>query len=278
MSFFSVIPFVSFGAELSVLPDDDHFYIGKDFLVEVVINPEGESLNAISGLIVFEERMLEIKEVRDGNSALNFWIEKPAINDSGSVSFSGITPGGFAQGENILFTLIFSPKSEGKTKIGFDKIQVLRNDGSGTSADIEIKNLEFFTKNEKRSRQVVPVDDFESPEPFFPMVASDPEIFGGKYFLVFSAQDKGSGIDHYEVREGFLGDYQKSESPYLIKDQSLSKKIYVKAIDRFANERIAVFKNPVSWYQDYKILAIIFIATVLVSIFWKLWKKIYGRK
>ena len=29
----------------------------------------------------------------------------------------------------------------------------------------------------------------------------DPNVFDGKWFLVFAALDKGSGIDHYEVME-----------------------------------------------------------------------------
>jgi len=58
----------------------------------------------------------------------------------------------------------------------------------------------------------------------------------GKYFLVFSTQDKGSGVDHYEVREGRFGGFSEVSSPYILKYQSLDKKIFVKAIDKFGNE------------------------------------------
>jgi hypothetical protein len=85
--------------------------------------------------------------------------------------------------------------------------------------------------------------------------------------LVFSTQDKGSGIDYYEVKEEsqFLlfrllpSKWHRAESPYLLRDQSLSSRIYVKAVDRAGNKQFAELlpKRLIHWYEDYSFWFII---------------------
>jgi len=41
---------------------------------------------------------------------------------------------------------------------------------------------------------IQPVKDIEPPEDFTPAVVQNSTMFDGKYFLVFAAQDKGSGL------------------------------------------------------------------------------------
>ncbi|GAI25310.1 unnamed protein product, partial [marine sediment metagenome] len=66
--------------------------------------------------------------------------------------------------------------------------------------------------------------DTTPPEASQLKIGKDPSIFEGKYFLSFVAQDKMSGVDYYEVKEG-KRDWKRVESPYLLEDQSLSKKL-----------------------------------------------------
>lgn len=51
------------------------------------------------------------------------------------------------------------------------------------------------------------------------------------------SNDKQTGIDYYEVKEG-EGNWVKTESPYLLKDQARQSVIQVKAVDKASNERI----------------------------------------
>ena len=79
------------------------------------------------------------------------------------------------------------------------------------------------------------------PEPFEITIGQNPSIFAGQYFLTFAAVDKTSGIDHFEILETrkSKGKWERGESPYLLKDQSLTSIIKVKAVDKAGNERIA---------------------------------------
>ena len=63
--------------------------------------------------------------------------------------------------------------------------------------------------------------DTEPPLPFTPKLERDPNLDGGKYVVIFNTEDKDSGIDHYEVKDG-SGPWVVAESPYVLKDQSVS--------------------------------------------------------
>lgn len=279
----SVIYFVfctqAFAANVFMDTENKNFYLGQDNIVDFYLNPEGESLNAVSGKIIFDKNILEIKEVRDGNSSINFWIEKPKDDKSGEVSFSGITPGGLSLNKNLLFSIVFKPKIKTNGTIGFDDLELLKNDGSGSSASVSKQDLNFSVLDGGDNISIPQEEDNNPPEDFKPQIAMDPEIFDGKYFIVFVAQDKGVGIDHYEVKEGFFGKYIEAESPYLIKSESINKKFYVKAVDKAFNKKIASAENnyAVFWYQDYKLFGIMIAVVVLGFVFKKSWKKFYAK-
>ena len=120
-----------------------------------------------------------------------------------------------------------------------------------------------------------PNKDTDSPESFKPIITQSPDVFNGKYFLVFVTQDKGSGIDHYEVSEGG-GKFMVAASPYLLKNQKLNKKITVMAIDKSGNKRTVIVssENAIPWYKNYLILVILIIGSILIYISGKfLWGK-----
>ena len=270
------IPALSFAANIFFSADNNSFPAGEDFLMEIFMDTEGEGINAVEGKLVYTNDLIEIKEIRDGSSSINFWIERPRIYQPGIVVFSGITPGGVS-GKNLLFGIVFHAQKTGQGSINFDETKVLKNDGEGTPAEVRISNFQFSISAEASALQtpVSEIKDIESPEDFRPIIGNDPEIFGGKYFLVFVTQDKGIGMDRYEVREGFWGKYVIAESPYLLENQSLNKKIYVKAIDKAQNERVVTLKpDQWKWYQQYALLIIILVLAIALGfVSKKIWRR-----
>ncbi len=254
-----------FGAEIFLELKSSELARDQEFLINAFLDTDGEYLNAIEGRLTYPADLLEIKDVRNGNSAVNFWIEKPNGSQPGTISFSGITPGGLFGDKNALFEVVFSAGKIGSGSISFDGIKILKNDGEGTVADVKISSSRFAISEQapESGSQVSEIRDTEIPESFSPVIGRDPEIFDGKYFLAFTAQDKGSGINHYEVREGLWGEYVSATSPYILENQSLNRKIYVKAIDEAGNERIVTF-IPDQWklYRKYILLGIILVAFI----------------
>jgi len=276
--FILIINFVLFpvavqGAVLYLEPASGEYYWDDVFVAEIKIDTEGEEINAVKIDLTFFQELLEAKDFSQGNSILAFWPEGPSFsNQEGTISFVGGVPGGF-QGDGLLGKLVFQTKKSGEqfsaqsAAVRFlDSSQVLLNDGLGTPAELITKEAIFTIFPEKREvsedqwRKELEKDDIP-PESFEIIISQDPFLFEGKYFIVFQTQDKQTGIDYYEVKEG-KRDWQRAESPYLLEDQSLKSIIKVKAVDKAGNERMAEITPPykVTWKDiiPWIILVIIF--------------------
>jgi len=253
--------------------------IGQRFPLDLILNTEDEEINAVEGKIGFPENLLELKEIRDGNSIINFWVEKPRIGSNNQVIFSGITPGGYVGENGLIFSVIFQAKNEGGGVIEISDAKTLLNDGKGTPAQLKISNFQFLISKQISTPQtpILEIKDTEPPEDFKPEIAQNPEMFDGKYFLVFATQDKGSGIDYYALRETRRktiiretdAKWIVAESPYVLKDQKLRSYIYVKAVDKAGNERIAMVepRYPIRWYEIWWVWVIIII--IVAYIIWR---------
>ena len=243
--------------------------------VSLWLDTAGEQINAIEGILNFPVDKLELKDIKTGNSLVNFWVEEPSLISSGQIQFSGIVPGGYS-GKAQIFKVIFQTKSEGAGTLDIKDARLLLNDGLGTATDFSSQSFSFAISKEATATEVVVVDltDTEAPETFTPIITKIPEIAGDNYILIFSTQDKGTGIDHYEIKEGYRLSVE-AMSPYILKNQKLDKEIVVKAIDRAGNERKVVIAPlyPAKWYENYWIFAII-ISVLIIYFFGKYqWKK-----
>ncbi len=267
-----------FAAEIRLDAHKTEINSGEQFLVDIIIHSE-ESLNAVEGRLIFPADKLLVKDIRDGNSVINFWVEKPRIEVSGVILFSGITPGGFNGANNNIFSVVFEAKntaeSIGRASIILQDTKALQNDGLGSQTALLTRDTAVSIKPGDSNVPKEILIDKEPPEDFNPSIENDEKIFDGKYFLVFATQDKISGIANYKVREGEWGWFTVAESPYLLKHQSLDRKIFVKAIDKSGNERVATLPPQKSraWYKNYS-LPVILIIVAIAYLIWKiLWKK-----
>ena len=289
----AVLVFVAmpvFAAEISFDTKTNEIAVGQQFQASIVLNTDNEAINAFEGKIIFPHDLLDLKEIRDGNTIVNFWIEKPhkrqetRDKEQGEILFSGITPGGFQNNNGLLFSAVFETKSEGVARFEINDVRVLRNDGTGSSASLTIAPLEMTISSEAPAvtPAVTKVKDTEPPETFRPEIARDESLFGGKWFLVFATQDKASGVDHYEAKESrqrILALFQKwsrTESLHVLRDQELRSYIFVKAVDKAGNVRIEKIlpRNPLRWYENYENWIIIILGLVIAYAIKKfLWKR-----
>lgn len=250
---------------------------GKVFFVAVNIDAE-KSVNAIQTAIFIPEE-LTIVDIAEGNSVINFWVEKPNFDKSSRLlTFSGIIPGGL-QGEKepLLIVKFKTEKQEGETYLSFDKnkTKVYIHTPEGVEDSLELDDLILRIEKGKESIAVPAVDNVP-PEDFKPEISQDRNIFENRWFLVFATQDKGFGIARYEVCEGNKRKCVTAESPYVLQDQELKSFIFIKAVDNAGNERIVKIapRNPFAWYKNFENWIIIILG-VLFAIFVakKLWRK-----
>jgi hypothetical protein len=252
--------------------------VNSKFEVGVYVNTENETVNAVEGDINFPADAFDLDGFYTGGSVLTLWITPPAGSARGTVSFAGIVPGGFNNPKGYLFSLILTAKQKGGATISAGNESILLNDGLGTAAKVSKAPLVLNVTDISNAPAFVPLYDATPPEPFAPQIVKNADVFDGKWFVTFAAEDKGSGIDHYEVNEtppvgSFAGLFSKNqwikaESPYLLNDQSLRSFVYVKAVDRAGNARFAEVKpaNALPWYENYLFWSIIILlAAVLVG-------------
>lgn len=255
-----------FAASFFFNTQGNEWRVGDQFVVLFFLNTNGDDINAIEGRIVYPAEFLALQEISDGNSIVNFWIDpvrncvSNVVEKPDEICFSGITPGGYQGKNGLLFTMEFRAIKEGQGIIEIRDLAALKNDGKGTAADARPSNLPFVISKEAPETRQPRIKDTEPPESFAPEIANDPAIFDGKWFLVFVSQDKGAGIDHYEIKESrqkilsVFSSWISAESPYQLKDQELRSHVFVKAVDKAGNARIEKIspRNPLKWYENYE--------------------------
>lgn len=254
-----------YGAVMQVDTEFNSLHVGDVFTVQASIDTQTQTLNAVETTFEFPRDILEFVSSDTSHSVVTVWMRNTNYrDDAGTIDLAGITPGGFTSDHAPLLDLTFKVLKEGQGIIDTKDTQLLLHDGKGTPALVTAKNLHISVVAGASHINVQTVDD-EQPEPFAPTIAHDADVYDGKNFVVFATTDKGSGIDHFEIKEGLFGRYVVATSPYLIQNQLLDRKISVKAIDHVGNERIEIiYPQGEAHEQNKKIFAGILIPCVLI--------------
>jgi len=236
--------------------------VSDSFILPVMLDSQGENINAIEGNLQFPSNLI-LKEIREGSSVITFWVDTPKV-EGNVIHFSGVTPGGF-NGKGEVFTLVFTANNSSGGSFTLSGARALLSDGQGTETKLTLGSsvLNILPTGTGAIVASAISQDNTPPDTFDPIVGSDPNLFDGKLFVVFATQDKGSGIDHYEVAEkkGLEARnydsliWNTAVSPHQLIDQSRESYIYVKAIDRAGRERVSVVSpehtalayNPLVW-------------------------------
>lgn len=218
-------------------------------------------------------KTIRVSNLSDGNSVIKFWTTAPSYDASeGTISFSGIVPGGFKGEYGTLISFDVQALQDGT--ITFENTTVLLNDSLG-SAD----SVTFNTVLVKQGEGIVPVvQDDEMPEHFTPIVVKDPLLYDGKAVLVFKTEDKQSGISRYEIIESKNRKidnekiWEEVESPYVLKDQAQESYIHIRAIDHAGNIREELV-YPQSFIKAHKDEIVWGIIILLILAVFSLWVK-----
>lgn len=261
--------------------------VGQTFEVGVFLNTTEEAVNAVEASITVPDDVLVIKDIREGNSFVSLWLEKPAI-EKNTVSFAGIMPGGYNGNEAYLFSMILEAVKPGTVVIQSEQEQILLHDGDGNSAQLAHAPLTLTVKEAGVTSQYMPAADSVSPESFVPEIGQDPSLFEGKWFVAFTTQDKQSGVAHYDLWESKRAyseerlarkmrvTWREVQSPAVLEDQALQSYIYVRATDKSGNIRIAQISpmHPLPWYENIANWSILLVGALLVfgAILWFLFR------
>lgn len=255
-------PFRLQAAELYFKSNVNEVQVGDVIVTNLFINTKGEDINAIEGDLANSENLL-LKDIRKGGSIVSFWIIEPTINKEQKHFFSGVIPGGYQGTEGLIITAVFEVIKSGQANVDIENLKVLKNDGFGTTtASLAIPWINSVVEKLDKPKTIDIIIDNSLPEKFIPTISRSADLFNNQWFVVFSTQDKDSGIDYYVVCEGDF-DCERASSPYLLKNQKLNKDIIIKAVDKKGNERVAIVAaSNINNYQKITLFVIIMLILV----------------
>lgn len=241
-----LLPATSFAAEFRFEQQTSSVRVGDTFIVNLLLYTETDVINAIEGSVHFPPS-LSLSDIRLRGSLVPLWISSPMEKEKGTVSFAGILPGGY-QGTGNVFTLLFKATQKGTARISYGAdTKAYQNDGKGTAATLSMPALSLSISPSSGT----PADrtlekDSLPPEPF------TPEIIPGEPFgfedpvLIFTAQDKDSGIARYDIARSYYRNakeenlfWHEAHVPYAFVEGDSARYLYVRAVDRAGNTRIA---------------------------------------
>ena len=245
------------------------YFIEEGSLVKLLIDSPDQKINSVAGEIELAAGA-KFEQVFDANSLISFWVDKPPLRQGSAgqnnkIIFSGIIPGGYQGTGGQILALQINSVMQGSTlktqnprsNLKISNPQVLLHDGLGTAIQVETPVFSFIPS------EIMELNDNILPEVFRPEISTEASVFAGQKFLVFQTQDKQTGIDHYEVKEGLWGEWLPAESPYLLQQQKFFLKVAVRAVDLAGNAQVVTRFSPTGVYLSLALGAIIVVSLCL---------------
>lgn len=246
-------------ASFYVSPSKGSYSVGSTFSVNILIDAEGNAINAAQAIISFPSDKLKITRVSKQSSIFSLWVEEPVYsNTKGTISFLGGVPNpGFIGKRGKVIAITFKAKSSGEAKVSFSGEKILANDAFGTDIFSSSKGgtYSLVVPEELPPPEKVPekpppeviTKDTEPPNPFEIIIDNQGDSTNPTPLLFFKTTDDISGISYYEAKikeEVFRverGENFPWKTPILAPD---TYQVQVKAIDRAGNftESSAEFK------------------------------------
>ena len=242
------------------------FYFEQNNQIVSVKLQSDDLVNAWSGSVILP-KSIQVSNIITADTITEIWQKVPQLEE-GQIVFTGGRPNGF-KGDGILFQFVVD---RGSYFLDFSPdTATYLNDGLGTRSESILESFNYQLASD------IPIKvRIDKEPPFSPVVYKDEDFFDGQPVIIFSTRDFESGISHYEIREttkNGVSNWQNAESPYLINPDV--KRIEIKAVDAFDNERIAILNiKPEFLALKLVILGIIFLGLIFLGYnLIKRWKK-----
>lgn len=274
-----------FASTITLVPSKNSVGIGEQFYVDVMLDPQNVSTNGLEGSVTFANNNVSFVRAETGKSLISFWVEEPKLTGN-TISFAGIIPTGFAgvidpfnpaqKMPGLMLRLVFAGAIAGEETFSAPPFSVTLNDGLGTILNTASVNTSVNIQNV--SNQFT----FKNPEDLNPeleaSVTEDPNLFNGRYALIFNARDSGTGIKSVMIKEGNR-DWKEISSPYLLEDQTRHSTITLQAVN-FSGGSIIVVINPLpsKLFSAGNIAIIIVFLIILLFIIRKIFLNAKKRK
>ena len=177
-----LLPTLSFAATLSLTPNTGVYTVGGVFTARVVVNSQGQNINAAEGTLRFNPRELAVVSVDRSNSIFSLWVTEPTFsNTAGTISFSGGSPTGYQGAAGTIMNVTFRVLAAGTARVNLADGSVLANDGRGSNVLSGMSGGTFTIQAPASTPEAERVIEYVSPvnTPAAPVVTSSTHPIDG---------------------------------------------------------------------------------------------------
>ncbi|MEI7741537.1 MAG: hypothetical protein WCJ29_03465 [bacterium] len=261
-----------FAARINISVSDNQVAPGSPVIMRVLLDTQGATINAVEGELRLSGKAFAIKSVSEAHTQVTEWLDRPmAISgkDEITIPFSGLIIGGVSGKSITLFNFEVQAIAANAGSVRLVNAVGYLNDGNATPVSLTLNPVFSLDK----SLESVLKQDSVAPEPFGVVLNRDLNLYNFRWYLMYSAKDRDSGVSWYEIREPDGHIYQTTELTYALHDQTTSGKIIVTAVDRYGNRREATVNfEAANNFRPIKIGAGIAIAFAVI--YYLLWRAI----
>lgn len=197
----------------------------EGMIVELSLSGLEVPVNAATGEIQFWPAGTIVTAIDQSHSAFTLWPETPTYWPVDQVlRFTGGQPGGLKSSTAALFRVTLQvPAGTTLTGAKVKHFNLLSNDGQGSRLALNQTRLlpAKSTTPDWSQNQTVPKIKAE--------LLHYPYMYDNRYFIAFGEDGGATTPLRYEVREG-SEPFVPATSPFLLRDQSLQSRVWVKAI------------------------------------------------
>jgi len=132
-------------AQTPSVPLKESYDIQQTFAVDILMDSEGQSINALEVYIFYSDETLRIVNVEPGNSAIDVWVSEPRVDvEKHEIVLIGGIAGGAVLKDAPLATLVIQTIAAGEASLQLDTTRsgVYLSDGQGTRISV----AEFDTR------------------------------------------------------------------------------------------------------------------------------------
>lgn len=115
-------------------PSTGSYAVGSTVPVDVIIDTEDDSINAVSGVLTYDDTAVRPVSIKISDSLVDLWIVQPSISENeDTISFEGLilNPGFIGKGK--IATINFTILTPSSSVVSFASGSALANDGMGTN-------------------------------------------------------------------------------------------------------------------------------------------------
>jgi hypothetical protein len=265
-----------------------------------MLDPQGTSVNAFSGELVFPGDMLAFDSISTVDSVVPLWLVRPTLSlqenffsVKANIVFEGALPGGFEgirspynnlRGPGKLFSVTFRPIKKGEALLYFNHVTVLKNDGNGTPDTVVTSTASLTIADMSTISSVVrpvPTKKQIANSTVEAYIAHDETIDKHAWILFVNDSATQKTIDSYEVAEHKIYDpsairtyeWKEITSPYVLEEQQRNYFVHVKVLYTDGTYSIVTLPPVENNDDEVQLWRILVVLGLIIFILYLLQKK-----